>query len=103
MKTNWDKFYEKLQKDPGSRTELEKAGRALDIAMQIYSLRKKRGLSQKQLAELIEVKQSNIARLEDADYEGYSLKTLEKIAEALDATIDVTFIPREAPQNSAAI
>jgi ribosome-binding protein aMBF1 (putative translation factor) len=40
------------------------------VARQIYELRTARGLTQKQLAELLGTKQPVIARLEDADYQG---------------------------------
>jgi len=48
----------------------------LDIAQQIYDLRMKSGLTQKQLAERVGTSTSVISRLEDADYQGYSLSML---------------------------
>lgn len=97
--TNFTKYVEEeLAKDPSLKNELDKAGFAIDIAVQIHALRRKRGLTQKQLAGVIGVKQSNIARLEDADYRGYSLQTLEKIAQALDALVDIIFTPKEEAQ-----
>lgn len=50
------------------------------VAQLIYEARTTRGLTQKQLADLIGTKQSTIARLEDADYDGHSLSMLQKIA-----------------------
>lgn len=94
-KTNWDKYYRGLRRDPRTKAELEKAGWAIEIAMQISRLRKDRGLTQKQLASLISVPQPSIARLERIDYKGYSLRTLEKIAKALSQDIKVTFVPRD--------
>ena len=35
-----------------------------------------------------------ISRLEDADYEGHSLKTLQRIATALDCVVEVRFVSR---------
>jgi hypothetical protein len=37
-----------------------------------------------------------IARLEDSDYEGHSLRMLRRIAEALDARLAVRLVPDEA-------
>ncbi|MFN4788849.1 MAG: helix-turn-helix domain-containing protein, partial [Pseudanabaena sp.] len=50
------------------------------VAQLIYEARTARGLTQKQLADRVGTKQSAIARLEDADYDGHSLSMLQKIA-----------------------
>ena len=63
------------------------------IAAEIYRLRTKAGLSQKQLADKIGTTQSVISRLEEADYSGYSLTKLRKIANALNCRIEVNFVP----------
>lgn len=90
-----DRLTEKLLKrDPGFKEEMEKAGRAWDIAFQIYDLRKKAGLTQTQLAKLVKTSQSNIARIESADYEGYTFKTLEKVTKALKAKLEIRIIPQ---------
>lgn len=66
------------------------------VAGMIYDERQAAGLTQAQLAELIGTKQSVIARLEDADYEGHSLSMLRRIAEALGRRLEVSFAPRRA-------
>jgi len=48
----------------------------------IRQARLSRGLSQKQLADRVGTTQSVIARLEDAQYTGQSLRMLERIATA---------------------
>jgi ribosome-binding protein aMBF1 (putative translation factor) len=65
------------------------------VAREIYALRTSRGLTQKQLAEAVGTTQSVIARLEDADYEGHSLRMLRRIANALDARLSVRFVTEE--------
>lgn len=93
-KDDLDRTIEKiLKKDPSFKEKLEKAGQAWDIAIQIYDLRKKAGLTQKQLAELIGTKQSNIARIESADYTGYTFQTLEKVTKVLKAKLEIRIIP----------
>lgn len=82
-----------LKEDPSFQKELDKADRAWDIAFQIYDLRKKAGLTQTQLAKLVGTKQSNIARIEDADYTGYTQTTLDKVARALNAKVEVRIVP----------
>ena len=64
-----------------------------DVARKIRELREKKGLSQRQLADLIGTQASVICRLEDADYEGHSLAMLNRIATALDQKIKVEFVP----------
>ena len=60
-----------------------------EVAQLIYEARTKAGLTQKQLADLIDTKQSVIARLEDADYEGHSLSMLQRIAHALNKRVEI--------------
>lgn len=93
-KDDLDKLTEKLlKKDPSLKEEFERAGQAWDIAFQIYDLRKKAGLTQAQLAKLVGTKQSNIARIESADYTGYTFKTLERVTKALKAKLEIKIIP----------
>lgn len=95
-KDDLDRLTEKLvAEDPSFREEFERAGQAFDIALQIYQLRKKAGLTQKQLAELVSTKQSSIARIEDADYTGYTFKTLEKVTKALNAKLQIIIVPEK--------
>ncbi|MBI2326859.1 helix-turn-helix transcriptional regulator [Candidatus Curtissbacteria bacterium] len=94
-KDDLDRFTEKLLKQrPNLAEGLEKADRAWDIAFQVYDLRKKAGLTQAQLAKLVGTKQSNIARLESADYTAYTFKTLEKITKALKARLEIRIVPQ---------
>lgn len=92
-KDDLDRLTEKLLKqDPSFQEELDRAGRAWDVAFQIYDLRQKLGLTQKQLAEMVGTKQSNIARIESADYTGYTFKTLEKVTKALKARLEIRIV-----------
>ena len=97
-KDDLDRLTEKLLKqDPSLKEEFDRADHAWDIAFQIRDLRKKAGLTQKELAELVGTKQSNIARVEDADYTRYTLITLEKITKALKAKLEIRIIPAGKP------
>lgn len=62
------------------------------VAMLVYQVRTEAGLSQAELAKLVGTSQPNIARLEDADYEGHSLSMLQKIAEALGKRIEIQMV-----------
>ena len=100
-KDDLDRLTEKLLKqNPSLKEEFEKADQAWDIAFQVYDLRKKAGLTQKELAELVHTRQSNISRIEDADYTGYTWKTLEKITKALKARLQIKIVPIEDLRSS---
>lgn len=73
--------------------QLEEARANDEIARRIYELRTKAGLTQKELARLIDTTASVICRLEDADYEGHSLAMLRRIAGALDKRVEIRFLP----------
>ena len=62
------------------------------IARKIYNLRINAGLSQRELAKLVGTTASVICRLEDADYDGHSLKMLHRIAAAMNKQLEVSFI-----------
>ena len=61
--------------------------RQIDLAMLVREMREKAGLSQAGLAEKARTTQSVIARLEDAEYTGHSLKMLERIASACEINL----------------
>ncbi len=63
-----------------------------EVASTIYELRKKAGLTQKELAQRVGTTQSVISRLEDADYEGHSLSMLNRIAMALNRRLHIQMI-----------
>lgn len=101
IKDDLDRYIEKaLKRNPSLKEGLDKAARAWDIAFQIINLREKAGLTQKELAELVGTRQSNIARLESADYTSYTWKTLEKITKALKARLEIKIIPVDSPRSA---
>lgn len=85
----------KFGNDAETRQKIAEASLNIRVAELIYNARTDRGLTQKQLADLIGTKQPVIARLEDADYDGHSLKMLQKIAVALNKKISLHFIESE--------
>jgi transcriptional regulator with XRE-family HTH domain len=60
-----------------------------NIAIDLYQLRKKRNITQKQLAEIMQVKQSNISRWEKPGYQGYKVKALSKLVRSLGGYLEV--------------
>jgi len=76
---------------PAQKRMLDEAFLNAQIAQEIYALRLKANLTQTQLAKMIGTTGSAISRLEDADYEGHSLKMLQRIAIALNYRLEVRF------------
>jgi ribosome-binding protein aMBF1 (putative translation factor) len=74
-------------KDPELKELYEEEKINLQAALAIRRARETAGLTQGQLAEKIGTTQSVISRLEDAEYEGHTLKMLERIAEVLDQRV----------------
>jgi ribosome-binding protein aMBF1 (putative translation factor) len=90
-----------IKNDPTRQDLLREISLNAKVAQLIYTARKQAGLTQQQLADLIETKQSVIARLEDADYEGHSLSMLQRIGEALGQRIEINLVPTTKIQSSA--
>jgi transcriptional regulator with XRE-family HTH domain len=78
-------------KDPEVRAALAE----LEPAYQVARLRILRGLTQKELAELVGTKQSSIARLESGNTTP-SLSFLRRVAEALGGRVVVQIEEQEA-------
>jgi transcriptional regulator with XRE-family HTH domain len=85
----------KLRDDPKYRQRFFLAEASAHIAAQLIALRKRRGLSQKEVAQLAGTRQPAISRAEQADYQNWSLNTLRSIADALHARIRVYIQPAE--------
>jgi len=69
------------------------AEREQEPGYQVARLRIQRGLTQAQLAEMVGTRQPSIARLENGSSIP-SLSFLDRIAKALDARIELNFVPR---------
>lgn len=97
-RTTWDEAKARRADSPERRRGYERAGRAIRLAIEIRALREKKGLSQRELAELVGTTQSAIARLESGHISP-TLPTLDRIAAALGAevTVTITDIDRLAP------
>jgi len=94
-KTKTRTFRSRLREDledPEFKAHYKKERQALKLAMKIAKLREKRGLSQQQLAKRMGTSQQAISRIESGEYQGFTLKTLEKIAEATGTRVKIEFI-----------
>jgi transcriptional regulator with XRE-family HTH domain len=94
-KTNFDNYLVQQLQDPEFAARFAAAGEAWDVALQIAELRRKSGLSQKELAKLLHTSQQQISRLESPGYEGHSLSMLRRVAHVLHARVRVVFEAEE--------
>lgn len=91
VRTFRSRLREDLQ-DPEFRAHYREERQALKLAMKIIKLREKKGLSQQQLAKLMDTSQQAISRIESGEYDGFTLKTLEKLAKATGTQLKIEFI-----------
>ena len=86
--------YEKLK-----RGEFEELHNFQGIGRMLIALRIHRGLSQRQLAEKLNVHESQVSRDERNEYNGITLERATKLLEVLNVSLHTTI---EIPQPSAA-
>ncbi len=79
-----------LLKNPEVKKEYDDLDVLYNIKRQVIKLRQEKGLSQKQLAEIIGTKQSAISRLENENYNP-SVELLSKIAKAFNKSLEIKF------------
>jgi transcriptional regulator with XRE-family HTH domain len=96
LKTTDELLAEQLA-DPGFRAEWERTAIARAVALRLVRYRTDHGISQRDLAKLLEMKQPQVARLERGDVNP-GLETLIRLAGALDIefTIDLRPANRKA-------
>lgn len=92
--TSFSKYLNKKLQNPEFKKNFLHFQLFDDIADQILSLRLKRGYSQSQLAKKVGTTQAVISRIENGSVNS-SLSTIQKVAESLDASINVDVIPDE--------
>lgn len=63
------------------------------VAFQINATREQRGWSQRELGEMAGMPQEQVSRFESAEYGGYTLRSLLKLASAFDSALIVRFVP----------
>lgn len=87
-------FVREQMKDSQFKEAYQEATLALELAKRITALRKKLRITQAELARRMGTKQQAISRLEKGDYEGFTLKTLEKIAAVTNTELEIQFRSR---------
>ncbi len=90
---NWKEHKKRLLKDLNFRKEYEALEPEFKLASALIRLRLAKGLTQEQLAKLLNTKQESIARLESGGALP-SLSTVKKVADALDAELEINLRPK---------
>jgi len=96
---NWKEHKKKLLSEPDFRQEYESLEPEYKLASTLIRLRLERGLTQEQLAALLNTKQESIARLESGSRLP-SLSTIRKVANALNAELEINLRLRPIPEAS---
>jgi transcriptional regulator with XRE-family HTH domain len=86
-----DVIRQKLAFDSALGAAVEHERIKANVGAAIFEARTQAGLTQKELGARVGMRQSAIARLENADYEGHSVKSLERIASALGKRVSFAF------------
>lgn len=92
-----DQLRQKALQRPDVREEYDALGAVFEMKRKMIAMRKKAGLTQEQMAELLGTKKSNISRLESIGSDtSPRFSTLEQYARALGYSIKVDFEPASA-------
>ena len=86
-------WVDKKLADPHFRQGFEEEAQKLAIGEQLSRLRQEAGLTQAQVAERIGSTASAISRYENAEYDRYELRTIQKIVRACGGHLDITMAP----------
>lgn len=84
-------YLAKQLKNPRIKRYYDEYGKQLEIAYQILKLRKRKKMSQAELAKKVGTTQSNIARME-AGQQNFTTETLQRIARAFKYDLRIEFV-----------
>jgi len=91
--TDFNEYLADQLKDPKFAKVYEEESGKIDLAIELARIRQEAGISQRELAKRVGTRQSVIARMENPEYTGYSVRMLRRIAAALDVSIKIEFEP----------
>jgi predicted transcriptional regulator len=87
----WDDAKKKILQNEEVRQELKNNEAEYKIIEEIITARQEKNLTQKDLAELVGTRQSNISRLESGNYNP-TLEFLNKIARAIGKELEIRIV-----------
>ncbi len=86
----WRDYKETLLNDTANKNSLSINELQYNLVREVIKYRKKRNLTQRELADIIGTKQSAISRLESGKLNP-SLEFIAKVAKALDVKVNINF------------
>ena len=94
---SWDSIRDRVLADPKIKAEYDALEAEFELASRAIAIRASTGLTQREFAERVGMKQSQIARIESGT-QIPKLETLAKLAAAAGYAIEVNFIPLQDKQ-----
>jgi len=99
-KVTFKNFKKKAFANSEVKKEYDSLTPAYELRKRLIRLRKQAGLTQEEMAKLLNTKKSNISRLENVNSKiSPTISTIEKYARAIGYNIDVNFIPLSSYKN----
>ena len=100
--TLWKSVRESVLADPEVKAEYDALDNEFNVARAVIALRSQSGLTQRELAERIGIKQPQLARIESGK-QLPKLETLALLADGAGYTIEVNFVPKTRKKRSQKI
>ncbi|MUG96264.1 helix-turn-helix domain-containing protein [Scytonema sp. UIC 10036] len=94
---SWKSIRSQVLADPKVKAEYDALETEFNLARQVISLRKASGLSQRDFADKIGIKQPQLARIESGK-QMPKLETLTKLASGAGYAVEIHFVPIENKQ-----
>ncbi len=98
----WDSIRDEILSDPEVKTEYDALSSEFELARAVITLREGTGLTQREFAAKVGMKQSQLARIESGK-QTPKLKTLAKLAAAAGYKVEVNFVPVKGEHKNIAI
>ena len=100
--TLWKSVRDSVLADPEVKAEYDALENEFNVARAVIALRSQSGLTQRELAERIGIKQPQLARIESGK-QLPKLETLALLADGAGYTIEVNFVPKTRKKRSQKI
>lgn len=98
---NFDELREKVVADPERRERVERIEEAYDALLNLADLREARGITQAQLAEMLDVSQPAVSKIERGENVG--LSTLIRYVQALGGHLELKASFPDHPEHEVAV
>ena len=89
--TNFNDFLNAQLTDPGLNAEYNSIEPEFAVVQALIDVRKKKGITQQQLAHLSGIAQGDISKIENGNANP-SIKTLQRLAAAMDKKLKIEFV-----------